>query len=138
MVLMVGVVAVSVLAAGCGGDSSGEGDGSTITKGEFVKRADAICKKVNEEVSDQIGEGSSKEKGNFVELVLAAYAKEVDEIEALGVPSGDEAQVAAFVNTLNQGVKVSEDPNGFAQGGRLITKAQTQAEESGLASCPAD
>jgi hypothetical protein len=114
--------AAALVMAGCGG--AGGGDEATLSKAEFIKRADAICTKADE---TQIGEfgaylrahpGTGQKFGQLKvqAKVLKAIAypsilKEVEDIEALGVPTGDEKTIDALIAAIKTATKEAEkDP----------------------------
>src|SRR5262249_4712747 len=117
--LMVAVAA----ACGGGGDStsggeSSEASGSAPTKAVFVKEADAICRKADNELNEEI-ESYAKENGIplgkeptkpqqeeiYAAVVLPNVARQGEEIDALTPPEGDEDEVGEIVAALDQGVE---------------------------------
>jgi hypothetical protein len=96
-------LAVAAIATGCGSGS----DTVALTKSEFVRRGDAICKKVDAKrqagYEEYLRAHGGKQVSTFgksaqVELIesiaLPPIQTEVDELEALDVPdgtAGDEA-----------------------------------------------
>lgn len=111
-------VALLILAVGCGGG----GDSSTeVTKAEFTKQANAICAEgrnerkadytqYKEEVEESTAGGKPKPK---VEKALAdkmvkermalSLEHQVGQLEDLGVPPPDEAQISKMVKSLVKG-----------------------------------
>jgi hypothetical protein len=116
--LLLAAAALSGLAAGCG-----SGSGDSITKGEFIKKADAICAKTDKAQSGEaVGylRAHQSIQGLPRETVLAklitavglpAVIKEVEEIEALGTPSGEEQKLQAIFSAAKAAIKKAEkDP----------------------------
>jgi len=145
--MFAGVVGVAVIAAGCGGG----GDSSTvsITKAQFVKQADAACKKGEERIQADFQayiEGHKKNLSNpteddFAEVVETVVApdveQEVSEIRALGVPSGDEDKIEAILDSVEEGREEAEaDPKNAVQTTPAsLEKAKKLAKEYGLKVC---
>lgn len=144
--------------AGCGSDSDGDSgagsEGTTIetsslTKAQFIKRADQICDQVSEDLLGPIysymKRHASKSKSEE-ELTAEAVRKvvvpqveaEIEEIRALGAPAGDEEQIEEFliadqrsVDSLKARRQLSLVPdvdNAFKQ-------SKTLARAYGLKSC---
>lgn len=119
LALPIAVFAAAVVMAGCG--SSGE---ESLSKAEFIKRADAICTKADETELGELGAYIRAHPGTGQKLgqlkvqakVLKAIAypsilKEVEDIEALAVPTGDEKTIEAFIAAIETGIKEAEqDP----------------------------
>ena len=111
-------MAIAVFAAGCGSDD-GESDGSVttsdLTKAQFIAKSDAICNDRREKMQKEIGiylnrsDTRNPEESDVVaattEPVLIPGAQDqVDEIRALGAPAGEEEQVEALLDAMQQGV----------------------------------
>jgi hypothetical protein len=136
------VLTLGVIAAGCG-DSGDDSSTSNITKAEFIAKADAICKQGNQEIESaakqQFGGGrpSGPEVSQFItEQVIPNTQSQVDQIRALGAPSGDEDQINKMLDTVEADVekaKAAGDINDqtFAEGNAL-------ARQYGLKVCGQD
>lgn len=114
----------SSTAATDGGSSTGDG-GSTLSKAEFIKQADALCAKNNttmaKEAETFTPSSGAKPAEVEEELVTEIYApgigNQAEEIASLGAPSGDEEEVEAIVEAIEAGTETAEeDPSTFAQG----------------------
>lgn len=152
------VLLATILAlAGCGSGGSTESTStestSSPTRAEFVKQGNAICAKGEKEVAAGV-EKFAKEK-NFSEkkpptgaqmealaeeVLLPTVRRQLDEIRALGIPSGDEKEVEAIFAAVEQGIeKTEEDPSAFAEGGAgPFVKANKLSREYGLTVCGAE
>jgi hypothetical protein len=147
---LLGALVIALTVVGCG---SGEGAATTsITKAEFIEKANAVCVKTHEQVETKFAAYAKGLAGKepttptavaatqaeVVETILnPAKEQEVDELRSLGAPSGDEAQVEAIVDSLAEGVGKAEKHPGPAleNGDEAFGKAERLAREYGLASC---
>lgn len=154
------IVTVAVLIAGCGGGSDNDssnaaaaGDTSTSAttasgesaptpeKAELIKQADAGCEKGRREAEAQIGR---KLKGNpneaakekiITSISLPAIEAQADELRALDAPSGDEEQIEAIAQGIEDAVAaaekntrvLSEKGNPFVEVGKLASAYGFQA-----------
>lgn len=120
----------ALVAVGCGG-----GGEATLSKTDFIKRADAICEKADSaEIgeffayarahpkllkrlheltsSDQPPRGVVAREKAYGAIAPPSILKEAEEIEALKPPSGDEAAIERFLAGIRQAVKEAEgDPS---------------------------
>ena len=116
---LVGVVAIAAIVAGCGGSDD---DTASLTKAQFMSKADAICNKGNAEIESEfeafadehnISEKKEPTKAQQVELaetvLVPNVANQAEELRTLDAPSGDEGQISAMLDSLEQGVEESED-----------------------------
>jgi hypothetical protein len=140
--------AVVVLFAGCGGGEDSSASGS-ISKEEFIAKADAVCAKTNKRMETELGKFltsgeqitnlSKADNERFVTKVLIPnLEKEIDEIKALGVPTEDEERAKAMVAALEEGLETAEaDPEALAASSSDIVYgiATRLAGEYGLKVC---
>jgi hypothetical protein len=148
--MLAGVVAIAVVAAGCGSSSDSTESTASLTKAEFIKQGDAICKKGNKEIEEgfesfakennlpQHKEPTKAQGKELVETVIVPEIKaQAEGIRALGTPSGDEAQVSAMLDSLDEGIEeAEEDPEAlFAAKSDPFASANKQAKEYGLKVC---
>lgn len=145
---LVGVAAIAMIVAGCG--SSSDDSTSSLTKAEFIAQADAICKKGNAEIESGF-EDFAKEAGikkneepstaqgvEVSETVLIPYIKEQsEELRDLGAPSGDEGEITAMLDSLDEGIEEAEaDPEAlFTSKSDPFGPANKKAKEYGLEVC---
>ncbi len=133
--LFAGVLAIALILVGCGGGSGG-GDstasGSTasstdsstasLSKAEFIKKADAICgvdgRRTQSEYArfvekNKISEGKTPTAAQYAEasekIQIPAFKRQVEEIRALGAPAGEEEQVAALLDAVEAGIEKLEE-----------------------------
>ena len=121
-------VAILVLAftlvaiVGCG--SKEEGDAPSPSRAQVIKRANDICEqmeaqqlkefakyaKAHPEVKKELEAGKTQHEQELVEAVgLPPIESAVEEIKALGAPSGDEAKVEAVVSEIEAGIETAKD-----------------------------
>ena len=122
--LLGALATLAMMIAGCGG---GGGDTTeALTKVEFIKQGDAICKKGNlaseTEVEDFAKENGFKleqpNRDQAEELVTEVLApnlqRQAEELDALGAPMGDEAEVDALIASLEkETAEFAKDPVSF-------------------------
>ena len=133
--LVVALVAVALLAAGCGSSDDSTTDSTTsLTKAEFLKQGNAICAAGNKEIEEAFEELSFDEKKGpstaeleeITEDTLApSVSKQIDELRELGAPSGDEETVNTILDNAEAAVEeIEEDPGSIAGNrGRVAASA---------------
>ncbi len=136
------VLALGAIAAGCG-SSSDDSSTSDLTKAEWIAKADAICQQGNQEIDQAARQQFGNQKPTAAEVqqfatgtALPNTQKQVDQIKALGAPSGDEDQVNKILDTVQADIdkaKASGDIENstFADGNAL-------ARQYGLKVCGQD
>jgi hypothetical protein len=149
--LLAGVMAIAIVAAGCG--SSGDDSTDTVvvlTKTEFIKQGDAICKKGSESLSQEAedfadennidtSKPTKKQQEEVIETVVGpALQTQADELGELGAPDGEEDKTAAIVDALEAGAEELEDNPGAlleSNGKSPLDKAKELATEFGFKEC---
>lgn len=139
---------VALVMAGCGGGGDSSTASGSISKEEFVAKADAICKDGTERLQAAIGhilkdqpnitKVSQVEQEKIVTTVLVPnVSKEVKELRALGTPDGDEERVDAMITALEEGVETAErDPQAVTKSSDAIFGIASRiAGEYGLTTC---
>jgi hypothetical protein len=110
------VLAVAaLLAVGCGGSDS------TLSKADFIAQADAICEKTDKTQAKEFQAYEQKnaktlstlspeeaEEKLIATVGLPSVLKEAEELEALGVPKGEEKEVEAILTGIEAAVKKAE------------------------------
>ena len=135
---LLGLAAVTALVvAGCGGGGDDSTSTSSLAKPARIAKADAICKQGNQEIEQAANEQFGKQQGQeptdaqvqqFTdETVIPSVQKQIDQIRALGAPSGDEDQVNKILDTVQADIgkaksatTLPDDP--FADGNALATQ----------------
>lgn len=147
IVLGAGALAVASIAVGCGGGSGDAVSTSAISKAAFAKKADAVCKKGSERMASafakylktgEVTDPSQAVQEKLVGKVLVPSVKrEIDELRALGAPSGDEDRVGEIIKALEEGVETAEgNPEAVAVSSDVVFGiASRLAKEYGLEVC---
>jgi hypothetical protein len=142
--MLAGVVAIAVIAAGCGSS-----DDESITKAEFIKQGDAICKTGSAELETEV---ESYAKENDISLkaeptpdqleeisenvVVPAIRGQLEGLQELGVPSEEEDVANELLVALEEGVeKGEEDPAAFVSDEDVLADANKLANEYGFKEC---
>lgn len=140
-------VALAAIVAGCGGDDSDTS--ASLTKAQFVKQADAICKKGNDKIEaefesfvkeNELGENEAPSKAlqeeAIAEIVAPSVQEQVEEIDALGAPEGDEEQIEEMLTAFEEGAEeLEENPSSLNEGENPIAKGSKLARDYGLVTC---
>jgi ABC-type glycerol-3-phosphate transport system substrate-binding protein len=160
---LVALVALVAVVAGCGGggssSSSTGGDstsggsteadsgGSAPTKAAFIKEADKVCGKAEEELTEEVTEFAKEHKipieksepsedqqtELFQEVVLPNIARQGEELAALTPPEGDEGTIEDLTSTLESEVEEAEDEGGVSD--TALAGATKKARAYGFKVC---
>lgn len=153
--VLAGVLVAAVVMFGCGGSSSGSGGGSdttvsesSISKAEYVKQAEAVCEKGNEELEadfatfvkekENVKKASEADYVELLEKVVAPnISAEVEELRELDVPKGDASQVGAMLIAREESLSIAEEePKAMvADSEKVFGKATKLASAYGLKAC---
>jgi hypothetical protein len=134
---VLGAVCALAVSVGCGGDDGGTSSAEQVTvetgslsKGEFIERADAICEEEAEDVrragvkyitrvenSERRFEEQRRLAPYVVETVLVPkYEEQIERVSELGAPDGDAEQVAAVLQAIRDRLgDALDDPVDFLQ-----------------------
>jgi hypothetical protein len=156
ILFLTGALTIGLIVTGCGdSDSDTNGDtngGSTasLTKAQFIKQADAICKAGSKEIEDET-EAYAKENGIdvskeptdkqkeelVVEVIVPNIAGQADKIGALGAPSGEEDQVDEILTGIETAAaETSDDPSIVISGKEgAFADVNKLAQDFGLEVC---
>lgn len=152
LALIVAVAAVALVAAGCGSsDDSTTDSGEALTKAEFVKQGNAICKEGNDKIEsefEQLAEEKNlKENQKPPQAVLDEAAetilvpgigKQIEELRALGNPEGDDGEVEDLLTGAEEALEeAEEDPSVLTEdedSGPFV-QVNKEAREYGLTVC---
>lgn len=138
--LLVAVLALALVAAGCGSSKK------SISKAEFDRKGNAICAAGNKEIeskgramfANRKGKPSDAELKKFsTEVLIPSVEKQVNQLRDLGAPKGDEDKVKAILDAADEGIqKGKQDPLSLTQeGAGPFEKANKLAKDYGLTVC---
>jgi hypothetical protein len=147
-VLFAGVLAIGLVAAGCGSSDDGGGvTTSSLTKAQFIEQADTICDRAGDEIEAEV-ESYANENGIdvnreptdeqkeeiVVEVIVPNVEGQAEEIAALGAPSGEEDQVGEIVETA--AAETADDPGPVINGKEgAFADVNKLAQDFGLTAC---
>ena len=146
--LLVLALAMSLIAAGCGDDDDdGDGGGDAPTKEEFIAEADQVCSDGDAEIEaaaeETFGQSNQPptpaEQEQFAsEQVIPNIEEQVDGVDELTPPEGDEDEIQAIVDAANEGLDAGrDDPSLFTEqaGEDPLAEASRLAQDYGLKVC---
>jgi hypothetical protein len=144
-------LALLLMLLGCGAGDESTGSAESMTKTDFVKKANAICAQADKEISRVYGRYSKKPYPggkrpteavmNRVaeEVVIPARRKQVQRLRALGAPPGEEQRVRRILAAIEEGIEKGEEDRRTlrATGGAeyAFTKALELEVDFGLVKC---
>jgi hypothetical protein len=149
-----GALAVLFLVAGCGSSSSGDDEVTvqtgSLSKAEFIEKADTICKEARSEFvskyesfiktrKSELGDKEKEEEllSEVLETILAPNVEgQIERISDLGAPKDYAPEAAAFLNALQTRVEEARDePNELTASPFPFKKAENIAAKAGLKVC---
>jgi len=155
----IALAAIAAMAiAGCGGGgsststtgasgASGE-QGAALSKSEFLAKGNAICAKGNQEIQaagekafPQGQQPTQADEDKFAtDTLIPNIQQQIDGIDALPAPSGDEDQVQAIVDAAQAALdKGKQDPSLLTgDGSDPFAQANKLADAYGLTKCGSD
>jgi hypothetical protein len=145
------MLAVGLGATGCGGggskstsaSSSSSASTPALSKAEFLKRGNAICKRGNDQIN---AEGkrmfkprtrpTAAQRRQFGESAIAVIQGEINGVRALPAPAGDQATIKKIADTAQKDLdKVKADPALLTRNGDPFKDANKLANQYGLTAC---
>ncbi|HET8955489.1 MAG TPA: hypothetical protein VFN18_07515 [Solirubrobacterales bacterium] len=148
LLALAAMLALAVLVAGCGGgDETTDSATVTLTKTEFIKQGDTICKEANEaneteaeEFAEENGftlEKASKDQLEeaVAEVLVPSLNQQAEELDALGAPEGDEDKVEEIVVALEDATGEIEDDPSLVFEEKTLEKPNQLAEAYGFKVC---
>lgn len=143
LVLALFLAGSALVAAGCGG--GGEDTTTSLTKAEFVKQANALCAKYNKQMAaDFAGFLEEHRDGNSTPALAAeavakatipATKKELEDLRAMPVPSGEEEEVEALLKRRQEALEKIEDEPQFKTAGDPFEEFNQPLTDYGLTEC---
>jgi hypothetical protein len=143
-------VIVGICVAGCGSSSSSTSTEATaaISKAEFVAKGNAVCVKGEKSQEAEVNayfkkhglenkKPSKAQEAELVETVLVPNIQsQIDGVEALGAPSGEEQQVSSALELSQQALERIEANPELAFGNKdVFAAAGKQLHALGLTKC---
>jgi hypothetical protein len=138
------------LLAGCGGGSDNGESTAALTKAEFLKQGNAVCREGNEEIQADFEE-FAKEKGlsehqeppkavlveGAESFLIPAIDKQIEGLRALGAPKGDEGEVDQLLTAAEKALEEGEaDPASLtSEGPGPFAEVNREAAAYGLTAC---
>jgi|GEM_PF-4963784 len=128
----IGVLAVALLAAGCGGGGTDEAT-AQVSKAEFFTQAKWICTKRQEEFWKEIK--TSKNLSDAYEQLGPILKREAEELQAISGPEQVEKEVKPLIAHVVRASRLAEQ-QGEAAGTAPSTEAyKKEAAELKLSQC---
>ncbi len=138
---------VAFLATACG--SSGEAsDSEPLTQAELIERADQICERADKAQNAAIevfltkyqeaGRSKPPDGESVVKIGLPPIRIEVQELDALVAPVGEEGRIQAILDEVEKAIKMAEDDPSTLLGGDSLgpfAEASRLAREYGFKAC---
>ncbi|HVD40402.1 MAG TPA: hypothetical protein VNC16_05305 [Solirubrobacterales bacterium] len=142
------IVAVSVLAAGCGnGDSETGAAEPQQSKAQFLQQANAICRQGLEEKERKLvavveKEGKSPLEGDstqleklFISVVVPVYGDLISELTSLSPPTKDSARVERTWNEYEAALEEAEADPSKVVGENVFDSANEASAQYGMDAC---
>lgn len=154
--MLVGVLAIAAVAAGCGSDDDGDSTtetsssaGPALSKAEFIKQGDEICLTASNEygeraedfleeneVSQAKGPNPEQEEELLADIILPRIKVEMEELRELGPPKGEEEQVDEIFTAVEEIVDEGEDdPSTVTGNENPFAEPNAKAEAFGFEVC---
>jgi hypothetical protein len=142
--LLIAVVAVGLVASGCGSSDDTTTDSTpSLTKAEFLKQGNAICtagnKEINAGFNEALPKGKQPSKAELDEaletVLIPSITKHVEEIRALGAPEGEEEAVEDFLAGAEEELEKGEEEPAYLATDASFKKTNQEAKAIGLTSC---
>lgn len=135
-------LAALLVFAGCGGDD----ETSALTKAEFTKQANAGCKEHDQERNELFKEVSNEidpsevtradQEMLITDVLLPPYEKDIENLQSLGAPAGDEQRVEEIIEAMEKAVeKVEAKPLVALRNSNQFAEANALAAKYGLDDC---
>lgn len=143
------ILVIGLVMAGCGSSDDSTETSVELTKAQFIKRGDAICKKGNAQIErevdvfvkkneiDRISPTEGDQNQVTAVVVVPALQAQADELSELGAPTAQEEEIDAIIDALESGIDELEDDPGalFRSEVSPLDEAKGLAEEFGFKVC---
>lgn len=140
-------VLLAAVVAGCGGGDSQPTtvETSSLTKSQFIKKAEAICVNVRKEMGEELQALGTKTERETLEageqsILIPGVETHREKISELGAPRGDEAKVEALLEAMQEAADdAAENPaKSFKQFSESFTRFDRMAADFGMEGCQFD
>jgi ABC-type lipoprotein release transport system permease subunit len=132
----------ALVAAGCGGGGD-DSSTSSLTKSEWIAKADAICQQGNQTINQAAQQQFGNQRPTAAEVqqfatgtALPNTQEQVDKIKALGAPSGDEDQVNKILDTVQADIDKAKSAGDIENS--TFSDGNALAKQYGLKVCGQD
>ena len=138
------VLAMGLIAGGCGDDDdSGDDGGEALTKQQFVTQANAICERGNGELDAAAEETFSKGQPSPEQLeqfasdtLVPNIQGQIDEIRDLGFPEADEDSLTDTFDKAELALQdIKEDPSSLNGSSDPFAEVNKELDAYGLTAC---
>lgn len=136
------LAALSLIIVGCGG---GDDSTASLTKAQYIKQANAICKKGEEERAALLQSATENVNREFTDaekekvvmtVFVPPYRKTIKELKALGLPEGDEEKAEAIVKAMEESAKkIEAEPLKGLEDISQFEEPNKLASDYGLTNC---
>ena len=146
--LLGGVCAIGLLVVGCGGGGNDEVSVSSLSKNQYVLKAEEVCEKGTKKIETDFGVFLTEEEkvkhptkadyAKLVEIVLVPNVEtEIEELRELGAPKGDSGEIETMLKTREESIAIAEeDPEAVIHDStKVFGKASKAADAYGLKTC---
>lgn len=135
-------VAAALIVAGCGGGGD-DSSTSSLSKSEWIAKADAICQQGNQEIEQAARQQFGNQKPTAADVqqfatqtALPNTQSQIDKIKALGAPSGDEDQVNKILGAVQADIDKAKAAGDMENS--TFADANALARQYGLKVCGQD
>jgi hypothetical protein len=127
---------------GCGGS-----DEEPPTKAEFIASSEALCKKQNERLEQEVEKYSDERNLRYrkpppkvfeeeaEEILVPAIERKLDGLRQLGAPAGEEQRLERILGAAEAGLRKGESKPFFLISGKAMADSKQLAEDYGLGAC---
>jgi hypothetical protein len=150
--IVAAIIAALLLAAGCGSSSDPEitVQAGSLSKAEFIKKADAICKAGRSEFEAKYSSlieahkadiGNAEKEKEILDEVLETILSpniegQIEQISELGAPKDYAPEVTAFLNAVQKRLdEMHENPEELTASSVPFKKAEDVAKKAGMDGC---
>lgn len=143
------IVLVALLVVGCGSDggssssvSTASNTSVTITKAQYIERADAVCGRTEKKQLALVDEFPKQKPTQQAQVELVEFAgipplkEQAEQLNELPEPNKAAGEAKAYVDAFSNGVKgADEDPSAMLEAPTPFAKAESLAVKFGFKVC---